>query len=466
MRLIIAFVALLIGYLSAIEKTGAETLESALAATYLSNPQLLAKRAHSRAIHESVPQALAHWRPHLTLSLQGSHGHYEDSSASTSSHARTARSGSVGITQALYRGGRTVAATTEAEARVQAEWAQLIDVEQTVLRNAAQAYLDVVRDQAVLALNMNSEQVLRHQLVAARDRFRVGEITQTDVAQAEARLARTTAVRLAAEGTLQSSRATYEQVVGTMPGQLAFPQAPPNLPTSLSEAIESAASVNPVVNATEHTAQAAQHSIIQIRGELRPTVSLEGRLSRNWNQTDRDSRTRTESAEVMLTIKVPLYQQGAVYARLREAKHTASQRRLESDQSRRVAIESVTQAWEGLQSARTQIESFQAQILAAKVALNGAKREAQVGSRTVLDVLNAEQELLDSRVALVRAKRDQLYTSYKLLSAMGRMTASTLGLAVDLYDPSVHYRTVRAQWLGTSAAAEWDADVSVSGTIK
>ncbi len=458
MRFIIAFVALLIGYVSAI---GAETLESALAATYLSNPQLLAKRAHSRAVHESVPQALAHWRPNLTLSLQGTHGHYEDSSASTSSHARTARLGGLGITQALYRGGRTVAATTEAEARVQAEWAQLLDVEQTVLRNAAQAYLDVVRDQAVLDLSINSEQVLRHQLVAARDRFRVGEITQTDVAQAEARLARTTAVRLAAEGTLQSSRATYEQVVGTMPGQLAFPHTPPNLPTSLSEAIESASSVNPVVNATEYAAQAAQHSIAQIRGELRPTVSLEGRLSRNWNQTDRDSRT--ESAEVMLTIKVPLYQQGAVYARLREAKHTASQRRLEGDQARRVAIETVTQAWEGLQSARTQIDSFQAQILAAKVALNGAKREAQVGSRTVLDVLNAEQELLDARVALVRAKRDQLYTAYKLLSAMGKMTASTLSLPVDLYDPNVHYRIVRAKWLGTSAAAEWDADVSGAG---
>ena len=457
MRLIIAFVALFIGYLSAIEKIRAETLESALAATYLSNPQLLAKRAHSRAVHESVPQALAQWRPNLILSLQGSHGHYEESHASRSPHVRTARLGSIGVTQALYRGGRTLAATTEAEARVRAEWAQLVDVEQTVLRNAAQAYLDVVRDQAVLDLNINSEQVLRHQLIATRDRFRVGEITQTDVAQAEARLARTTAVRLAAEGTLQSSCATYEQIVGTMPGPLAFPHAPPHLPQSLSKAIEVALSVNPVVNATEYTAQAAQYNIAQVRGELRPTVSLEGRLSRSWNQTAHDSRT--ESAEVMLTVKVPLYQQGAVYARLREAQHTASQRQLESNQAQRVAIEAVTQAWEGLQSARTQIEAFQAQILAAKIALNGAKREAQVGSRTVLDVLNAEQELLDARIALVRAKRNELYTSYKLLSAMGRMTAGSLGLAVTLYDPHVHYRTVRAKWLGTSMAAEQDASL-------
>ncbi|VBB69311.1 Type I secretion outer membrane protein, TolC precursor [invertebrate metagenome] len=458
MRLLIAVVALWIGYCSREAEIRAETLEGALAAAYASSPQLLAKRAHSRAVHEGVPQALAHWRPSLTLTLQGSHGSYGDSRTSASAHVRTARLSSVGITQALYRGGRTIAATTEAEARIQAEWAQLLEVEQTVLRNAAQAYLDVVQDEAVLDLNLNSEHVLQQQLTATRDRFRVGELTQTDVAQAEARLARTTAVRLAAEGTLQSSRATYEQVVGTQPGQLVFPHSPPNLPQSLSAAIEAAVAVNPAVNAAAYTAQAAQHGIDQIRGELRPTVSLEGRLSRSWNQVSHASRP--EAAEIILTVKVPFYQQGAVYARLREAQHTASQRQLESDQVRRVAIESVTQAWEGLQSARAQIESFQTQIAAAKVVLNGVKREAQVGSRTVLDVLNAEQELLDSRVALVRALRDKLQAEYFLLTTSGRMTARNLSLEVEFYDPSGHYHTVRTQWLGTSSDAERDAHLA------
>lgn len=459
MRRLVAAMALLTWNLENMAQAWAETLAEALTAAYLSNPQLLARRAQGRAMHEGMPQALANWRPSLTLNLQGGRGRYEDSrSISSLDQIRTLRSGSVGITQPLYRGGRTVAATKEAEAKIHAEWAQLINVEQTVLKDAVQAYLDVVRDKAVLELDISNEQVLQRQLEATRDRFRVGEITQTDVAQAEARLARATATRLAAEGTLQSSRVTYERVVGTMPGNdLVFPPSPANLPQSLPEATEAAMAVNPLVNAAEYTARAAQHGVNRVQGELRPTVNLEGRLSRSWDQAYRDSRT--EAAEIMVTVNVPLYQQGTVYARLREAKHIAGQRRLESNQAQRTAIESATQAWEEWQSTRAQIESFQAQIVAAEVALEGVKREAQVGSRTVLDVLNAEQELVDARVALVRAWRDELQAEYQLLTAVGRMTAKAIGLKVDIYDPNVHYRAIKDRWFGTSADAEQDAQL-------
>ncbi len=450
---------LVAGCFSGMREGQSETLEDALASTYLSSPQLLARRAQGRAVSESLPQALANWRPTLRLDLKGGRGHYENSSSSASStQFRTPRSGNVVITQPLYHGGRTVAATRQADARIQADWSELTNVEQTVLSGAAQAYLDVVRDTAVLGLGINNEQVLQRQLEATRDRFRVGEITQTDVAQAEARLARATATRLGAEGTLQVSRATYEQVIGSTPGMLTLPSGPPNLPRSLQEAVEAAMAANPLVSAAEHIEEAARHGIDLVHGELRPTVNLEGTLSRSWGQASRS--LQTETTGIMLTVNVPLYQQGATYSRLREAKHAAGQRRLESDQARRSAIESVTQAWENVQSARAQIESFQTQITAAEVALEGVRHESRVGSRTVLDVLNAEQELVDARVALVQAERNTLLAEYQLLTAVGRMTAKDLGLTVEIYDPDVHARAIRNKWFGSSVEAEKDAELS------
>ena len=455
MRRLVAMAVLVAGCLGDGTGARAETLEEALTAAYLSNPQLLARRAQGRAVNESVPQALANWRPTASLSLTGTRGRYESSTSSPIEQVRTGRTGTVTVTQQLYRGGRTVAATRQAEAKVLADWAELTTIEQTVLKETVEAYLNVVREKAVLDLNINNEQVLQRQLEATRDRFRVGEITQTDVAQAEARLARATATRLGAEGTLQSNRATYERLVGAAPGALTFPPVSSRLPQSLQEATEAALSTNPDLKKAEYTAQAARHGIDLVRGALRPTVSLEGKLGRTWDQSSRDSRS--ESAEILLKVNVPLYQQGAAYASLRESKHTAGQRRLESDQARRTVTESVTQAWENLQSARAQIDSFRTQITAAEVALEGVKRESQVGSRTVLDVLNAEQELVDARVELVKAEHTELLNEYQLLSAVGRMTARDLALAVDVYDPAAHYHAVRNQWVGSSAEAEKDA---------
>jgi len=457
MRRLVAVAILVTGCLDNGTGARAETLEEALTAAYLSNPQLLARRAQGRAVNESVPQALANWRPTAKVSLSGARGRYESSTSFPIEQIRTGRTGTVTVTQPLYRGGRTVAATRQAEAKVLADWADLTMIEQTVLKDTVEAYLTVVRDKAVLDFNINNEQVLQRQLEATRDRFRVGEITQTDVAQAEARLAGATATRLGAEGTLQSSRATYERLVGAAPGALAFPSASPHLPQSLQEATEVALSANPDVKKAQYTAQAANHGIDLVRGELRPTVSLDGMLGRTWDQSSRDSRT--ESVEVLLKVSVPLYQHGAVYARLRESKHTAGQRRLESDQARRTVIETVTQAWENLQSARAQIDSFHTQITAAEVALEGVTRESQVGSRTVLDVLNAEQELVDARVSLVKAEHTELLAEYQLLSSVGWMTARDLGLAVDVYDPETHYHAVRDQWVGSSAEAEKDAKI-------
>jgi len=426
----------------------AQTLEEALIAAYNNNPTLLAERARLRSTDELAPQALAGWRPTVRLAADIGKSRTDSNTAVVSNpQTRTPRSAALQVSQPVYDGGRTPAALEQSENTIRSGQAQLSATEQAVLLSAATAYMNVVRDQAVLELNINNVQVLRRQLEASRDRFRVGEITRTDVSQSEARLARSIADRVAAEGNLQASRAAFENVVGIMPERLKAPAVVSDLPSSLPQAVELAATQNPSVIATSLAAQAAVNGVDVARSDLLPDVTLNGSLSRNENTVITGSRSDVAQATVNLT--VPLYQAGAVYSRVRQQKHVANQRRIETDQQRRDAIESAARAWEALQAAQAQISSFRAQIEASEIALEGVQREAQVGSRTVLDVLDAEQELLDSRVNLVRAQRDEGVAAVQLKSAIGRMTAPGLSLPVDIYDPTRNYETVRGKWFGT-----------------
>ncbi|GAA0588303.1 TolC family outer membrane protein [Caenispirillum bisanense] len=434
----------------------AETLEEALAAAYLNNPTLRAERAAVRAADESVPQALSGWRP--VVSLSGSAGLAQSETRAPGGSADQnlrPRSYDLTVTQPLFRGFRTLAATDRAESSVKAAQAALVATEQNVLLAAATAYMDVIEAQAVVELTTNNVQVLERQLQATRDRFRVGEVTRTDVAQAEARVAGAVADRIAAEGELQANRATYERVVGAAPTQVNRPQALDTLPGSLDEAVQLAITSAPAVIARQHTAEAQVAGIREVRGELLPTVNLQASYGEAWDRSQED--VSTETASVVVQATVPLYQAGSTYSRLREQKHRAGQSRIQVDETRYQARESAVQAWENLQAARASIESLSAQVQAAEIALEGVQREAQVGARTVLDVLDQEQELLNARVSLVRAERNSSVAGYQLLAAVGRMTAQSLGLPVQIYDPTIHYNDVRNQWIGSSDAAEEDA---------
>ncbi|MBF0373647.1 MAG: TolC family outer membrane protein [Alphaproteobacteria bacterium] len=420
-----------------------QTLEEALATAYLSHPTLLAARAQLRAVDENVPVALSGWRP--TVSLGGQAGKTRVETAGTSGTI-SPRSASLSASQPLFSGGRTIAAVDQAERTVLAQRAALQGTEQAVLFDAIVAYMNVVRDQAVLELNINNVQVLRRQLDATRDRFRVGEITLTDVAQAEARLARSIADRVQAEGNLKTSRAAFENAVGIPAGSVK-PIDPPKVGvTALEQAVAAAISQNPAVLSAEQNALAAVHGVDLVRGELLPSIALTGDLGRSENASLAGGRTETASAAI--EVSVPLYQSGATYGRLRQQKHVAGQRRIQVDETRRDAIESASQSWENLVTSQARTESFAAQIKAAQIALEGVQREAQVGSRTVLDVLDAEQELMDARVSLVRAQRDEVVTAFQLKASMGQLTAQTLGLPVPVFDPTVHYREVRGKWFG------------------
>lgn len=421
----------------------AETLTEALSRAYGTNPQLLAQRAGLRATDEEVSQALSFWRPTVKIIGEASKLRTDSNTSTTERDPRTV---DFEVSQPLYRGGRTIAQTRRAEANIGAGRAQLSSTEQTILFGAVQAYMNVVRDIAVLDLNKNNEQRLERQLQAARDRFRVGEITRTDVAQAEAALAGATAARVQAEGSLIASRAAYRSVIGDLPGTLVKPDPSLNLPTSEAEALKLAETNSPDVERARFRTIAARHNINLVRGELLPSLNVTGTVSKEEDSTARGSSR--DVGEVLAKLTIPLYEAGDVYSRMRAAKETMAQRQEDLDDARRTATQAAASAWNSLQTARAAVRSLQSQIRANEIALEGVQREALVGSRTVLDVLDAEQALLTSKVNLVRSERDELVARYQVLSAVGNLTARELQLQVQLYDSEKNYREVRDKWIG------------------
>ncbi|HWK45591.1 MAG TPA: TolC family outer membrane protein [Stellaceae bacterium] len=434
----------------------AQSLSEALASAYNNNPTLLSERANLRATDENVPQALSGWRP--TVQVTGTGGVQrnqvkQNSVAGTaagtnnsSSSVLSPNSYGLTVTQPVYRGGRTVAQTSQALNLVQAERATLAATEQTVMLNVITAYVNVVQSQATVDLNLNNEQVLRRQLDATQDRFRVGEVTRTDVAQAEASYAQAIASRIQAQGTLQSNRAIYEQQVGLPPGKLVQPTDIPPLPTSREEAVAMAGAANPSVISAQFAQQAAQDNIRVVRGQLLPQISVQGSVQRS-KESQIVGRT-TDSFELLGQVTVPLYEAGSVYSQSRQAQQTVAQRRNQVDVQRRTAVENAAAAWETLLSDRATIKSQEASIRSNEIALEGVQQEAAVGSRTVLDILNQEQTLFQSRVNLVNSQHDEVIATFQLISAVGRLTAQDLNLPVEIYNPDKNFNGVRDKWIG------------------
>ncbi len=446
------------------QPASAETLREAMALAYEGNPNLRAARAQLRAVDESVPIALSGWRPSLQVTGNASRNRNESEIISQGATGgpvnqsgmtlRTQQTVNAQFTQPLFRGFRTMAGTSAARNQVMAQRARLEATEAQVLLQVATAYLDVLQYQAVVELQRNNVQVLGRQLEATNDRFRVGEITRTDVAQSEASLAASRASLVQAESSLQLARSAYLNVVGKVPEGLVQPMPPANLPANLEAAIAVAMEVNPGFLAADYNAKAAEDNVTVVQGELLPTVNLNATYQRGWNTLA--DRSRNEQAVASAQIVVPLYQQGAEYARLRQAKHVSGQQSLLADQERLNARNTATVAWENYQSATASIASYQAAIAANQIALEGVRREAEVGSRTVLDVLNAEQAFLAVQVSLVRSQRDQLVAAHQILAAVGSLTGLDLMLDAAIYDPLAHFDDVEYQAFGSDAAAAQD----------
>ncbi len=426
----------------------AESLEEALIKAYQSNPTLEAGRASLRATDEQVSQALSNWRPNVSLSGEAGFRDLDtDLNGTETDNSLTPYTVGAEVVQPLYRGGRTVAETDRAEARIRAARAALRSSEQDVLLQVATAYFNVLRDTAVVELNQNNVRVLERQLEATRDRFSVGEVTRTDVSQAEARLAGSKADLISAQGNLANTRAQYERLVGNKPDNLEIPNPLSGLPTSVTDVLAIAQEQHPDVVQAQYTEDAAKSDIRLSEGSLYPEVNLSAGVQRAYEASQED--LTSDSAEILAQVTVPLYQKGAVYSSVRAAKQTAGQARVQVDEARRAVIENATSSWETLVTARASIESQQAQVSSAEVALDGVQREASVGSRTVLDVLDQEQELLQARVNLVGSRRDAAVAEFQVKVAMGALNAQVLGLPVEIYDTESNYNKVKDQWWGT-----------------
>ncbi len=442
--------ALFAGALALSQGAAAQTLEDALVYAYQNNPALQAQRARLRAVDEEVPAALAGWRPTVEIAgdIGASYSRTDGMVPNAGSHTTAPHGVGLTATAPLYQGGRVSAQIDSAENRVNAGRAQLQAVEQSILLDTVTAYMDVLRFLSEIELSRSSERVVRRQLQAAMDRLEVGEVTRTDVAQAEARLAQAGAERVAAEGGMMSARAMYQQVTGQVPSTLSWPPVPMGLPESEEDALAAANDANPSITAASFIAQAAQADIGAASAALRPQISIVGDLRQRFDNSNLIDQTT--DALIRASVRVPLYQGGAANARIRQSKQIAAQRLLELDESRRTVQEMVAQAWRALTSARAQIAAFESQVAAAAVALDGVEQETRVGLRTTLDVLDAEQEHFKAQINLVRAQREEIVAAYQLKAAIGALTAQQLGLPVDLYDPEAYYRSVReepGEWL-------------------
>ena len=432
----------------------AQTFEEALAAAYNTNPQLMAERANLRATDEQIAQARSGWRPTVTVTGDIGKGYTDIKGLPTYPVTGTPKLGQVTVAQPLYRYA-TEPSIEAARNSIQAERARLFATEQTVLLNAATTYFDVVQNQNVVRLNIENERVLGKQLEATNDQFRVGEVTRTDVSQAEARLAGATATRIQAEGTLATSRATFQQIIGIPALNLTRPPRPKGLPTTSENAAAEAATKNPTVVAAQFDEGTARAQIDVAKGGLLPTLSLAG-TAQYQRDTVGSTLPPNGEAQILAQLSIPLYESGSVYSQVRQARQVASQRLILIMDARRTAISSATQAFETLLSTRAQIESLNAQVEADTIALEGVRQEASVGSRTILDILNAEQELLNSEVSREQATHDDLVASFQVLSATGRMTARELALPVELYDFEANFRDVDKRWWGTDILKQKD----------
>jgi outer membrane protein len=435
----------------------ADTIEAALVRAYQNNPQLNAQRASVRATDENVPQALSGYRPKVTVTASGGY-QYTDTNT-TSGGSPTAivrteihgtdppRSAGLTVSQTLFNGQQTANKTRAAESQVSGAREGLRVLDQTVLLSAATIYMDYLRDAAIVEVQKSNVRVLEQTLKQTRDRFNVGEVTRTDVAQSEAQLAAGKTQLLTAEANLVTTRANFRRIIGNEPVALA-PGSPVDrfLPATLPSAIELSLIENPNVTAAMYGIDVNYLQVKVNEGALLPTVSLQASVQQSYEQSM--TIYRAFGASAIAQISAPLYQGGAEYALIRQSKETLAQQRLNLDQMRDQTRANTVTAWGQLVAGKAQVQSAQAQVTASEVALNGVREEAKAGQRTTLDVLNAQQALVNARVALVTAQHDRVVASYAVLNAVGRLSPQVLNLATSTYDPSVHYQQVRDSWFG------------------
>jgi outer membrane protein len=433
----------------------AETIGGALVKAYFSNPDINQQRTAVRASDENVPKATAGYRPTVSAeadaSVQQTNANEQGTLITPGSASVFSRPRGYGLTvnQTLWNGNRTFNSVRQAESGVMAARETLRNTEQNVLLDGVTFYMNVLRDAAILELDRQNVDVLQEQLRQTRDRFASGEVTRTDVAQAEASLAGAQGAALAAQSTLQTSIANYRRTIGEEPKSLQ-PVKPLNkpLPKTLAEAIAISQIEHPAIVGSLHGVDAAELNIKVIEGALYATVGLTGQVSQRFDLGGLAVPNREFTASLMGQISIPIYDGGVTDASTRQAKEQLGQQELQTDLQRDTVRAAVVSAWGVNENSAGIIRSAKAQVAAAETALAGVREEANVGQRTTFDILTAQQTLLNARVQLVSAQHDQVVVSYAVMSAIGRLSTANLGLAATQYDAKVHFDQVKDKWFG------------------
>jgi outer membrane protein len=435
----------------------ADTIEAALVRAYQINPQLNAQRAQVRVTDENVPQALSGYRPRVAVTASAGYQYTDTNTTSGGSPTTIVRTEIHGanapraigatVTETLFNGQQTANKTRAAESQVSGAREALRFLEQSVLLSAATIYMDYLRDSAIVEVQRSNVRVLEQTLKQTRDRFNVGEVTRTDVAQSEAQLAAGKTQLLTADANLVTTRANFRRIIGNEPAALA-PGSPVDrfLPGTLPGAVDVSLTENPNVTASMFGVDVNYLQVKVSEGALLPTVSLQASVQQSYEQ--QMTVFRSFGASAVAQVSVPVYQGGAEYSLIRQSKESLAQQRLNLDQVRDQTRANTVTAWGQLVAGKAQVASAQAQVAASEIALNGVREEAKAGQRTTLDVLNAQQALVNARVALVTAQHDRVVASYSVLNAVGRLSPQVLNLATTVYDPSVHYQQVRDSWSG------------------
>jgi outer membrane protein len=434
----------------------ADTIEQVLSYAYQNNPQLNAQRANQRGVDENVPQALSGYRPKVSATVSGG-AQYTDSTATNTFLGVTTQTRTkatqypytLGATavQTLYNGNQTANKTRAAESQVLAGREALRVLEEQVLLSAATAYMDVLRDFAVVEVQRNNVRVLEETLHQTNERYDAREVTKTDVAQAQGQLAAARFALQASESQLATSRSTYRRIIGIEANSLK-PAAPVDrlAPGSLAAAVERGLTENPNVTAAMHGVDVAYLAVKINEGALFPVVTVQANAQKQY--APQPGITNQTTASVIGQVTIPIFQGGAEYSLIRQSQDTVAQQRFTLDQVRDQTRAGVVQAWSQLGAAKIQVEQAQAQITASEEALNGIREEARNGTRTTFDVLTAQQNLINARVSLLTSQHDRVVASYSLVSSVGALSPQALVLNTPVYDPTVHYDQVRDAWVG------------------
>ena len=431
--------------------TRSETLPEVLVRTYQGNPVLNAERARLRGVDETVPMAVAAYRPQIMAMLTGGLQQVRVLFPDNTVQTATLRTWTIGLTvsQTLFNGFKTANTVRQSEANVRSGREALRNVGQGVLLDAVTAYTNVLANQTLVEAQRINSTFLRETLGTTRKRLDAGDVTPTDVAQAEARQSRGLADLNAAEVNLAISQAVYAQVTGAAPGRLAVAEPVDRLlPRTREEAVAISRKDHPAIMAAMYDTDVAQLGTKIAESSLWPNLSVQGSVQRQWENDPTLSAKGNDIASVIGQANIPIYDGGFAAAQIRQSKELAMQARIVLELIRNQTQTAVIAAWASHEGAKVALSAAESEVRAANVALSGVQKEAQGGQRTTLDVLNSQQDLMAARARLIGAQRDRVIAAYALLSATGRLDVKTLGLNTPDYSPEVHYQQVRDAWGG------------------